>query len=59
MIIMTQNNDNVKFNSNNYSKTSGSQWQYYRDEPAINAGGNIIDFFNIAIDSISFKLKKK
>ena len=30
--------------SGNYSKTSGSLWQYYADEPAVNAAGVIIDF---------------
>ena len=25
--------------SNNYSKTSGSLWQYYRDEPALTDTG--------------------
>ena len=29
--------------SDAYSKTSGSLWQYYRDEPALNNNGNIID----------------
>ena len=27
--------------SDNYSKTSGSLWQYYRDEPFIGNTGNI------------------
>ena len=27
-----------------YSKTSGSLWQYYRDEPALNNNGGFIDF---------------
>ena len=31
--------------SNNYSKTSGRLWQYYRGEPAINDDGNVADFF--------------
>ena len=31
--------------NNNYSKTSGSLWQYYRGEPAINYDGNVADFF--------------
>ena len=26
--------------SDNYSKTSGSLWQYYRDEPGLNSPGN-------------------
>ena len=43
--------------SDNYSKTSESLWQYYRDEPAINdADGNIGDFPG---NSASFKLKQK
>ena len=28
--------------SNNYSKSSGSLWQYYRDEPALNDDGTVI-----------------
>ena len=30
--------------SDNYSKTSGSLWQYCKDIPAVNNAGNIIDF---------------
>ena len=30
--------------SDNYSKTTGSFWQYYRDEPFLDANGNITDF---------------
>ena len=50
--------------SNNCSKTSGSLWQYYRDKPAINDGGNIIDFPNINSNnnnnnSVSFEFKQK
>ena len=30
--------------SDAYSKTSGSLQQYYRDEPALDNNGNIIDF---------------
>ena len=29
---------------NNYSKTSESLWQYYRDEPALNDASYIMDF---------------
>ena len=29
--------------SNAYSKTSGSLWQHYRDEPAIDDNDNIIN----------------
>ena len=27
-----------------YSNTSGSLWQYYRDEPALDNNNNLIDF---------------
>ena len=30
--------------SDNYLKTSRSLWQCYRDEPALNTAGGIIDF---------------
>ena len=40
--------------SDNYSKTSGSLWQYYRDKPVINNNGVIIDFSD-DLDSASFK----
>ena len=30
--------------SDNYSKTSGSLWQYCKDIPAVNDNGNIVDF---------------
>ena len=29
-----------------YSKTSGSLWQYNRDEPALDNNGNIADYNN-------------
>ena len=29
---------------NNYLETSGSLWQYYRDEPALDNNGNITIF---------------
>ena len=35
--------------SDNYSKTSGSLWQYYRDEPFLDPNGNIVDFLLIII----------
>ena len=44
--------------SDNYSKVSGSLWQYYRDEPLINNNGNIISFSDNP-DSASFKYKQK
>ena len=42
--------------SNNYSKTSGSLWQYYRDEPALNEGAELDNFPG---DSASFEYKQK
>ena len=30
--------------SNNHSKTSGSLWQSFRDEPAVNCNGAIVEF---------------
>ena len=30
--------------SDNYSKTYGSLWQYYKDIPAVNNNGGIINF---------------
>ena len=42
-----------------YLKTSGSLWQYYRDEPAIDANGNMIDFPADNNNSTSFKYKQK
>ena len=45
--------------SNNYSKTSGILWQYYRDEPALDANGTIADFPIDNNNSVSFKFKQK
>ena len=42
--------------SDNYSKTSGSLWKYYRDEPALNDAGALANFPGI---SASFKYKQK
>ena len=39
--------------SENYSKTSGSLWQYCKDIPAVNNRGNILEF-NGANDTDSF-----
>ena len=38
-----------------YSKTSGSLWQYYRDESALGSNNNSIDFLANSNNSISFK----
>ena len=44
--------------SDNYSKTSGSLWQYCKKIPAIDNGGDIADFNGgNATDSINFKTK--
>ena len=45
-----------------YSKTSGSLWQYHRDEEALNNADNIIDLLannNNNNNSVSFKFKEK
>ena len=44
--------------SNNYSETLGSLSQYYRDEPALDSNGIIIDFTNDN-STDSFKLQEK
>ena len=42
----------------NYSKTSGSLWQYCKDKPAVNGDGAIVDFNGVnATDSFNFKTK--
>ena len=38
--------------SNNYSKTSGSLWQYCKEIPFVNKNGNIV-----ATDTLNFKTK--
>ena len=44
--------------SNNFSKTSGSLWQYCKEIPAVNNASNIVDFNGAnATDSFSFKTK--
>ena len=44
--------------SDNYSKTSGSLWQYCKEIPAINNEGAIINFDGTnATDSFNFKTK--
>ena len=41
-----------------YSKTSGSLWQYFRDEPALDNNDNVIDF-TANKDIILFKFKQQ
>ena len=44
--------------SDNYSKTSGSLWQYCKEIPAVDDDGDIVDFNGAnATDSFSFKTK--
>ena len=44
--------------SDNYSKTSGSLWQYCKEIPAVNNAGNIVDFNGAnSTDSFNFKTK--
>ena len=44
--------------SNNYSKTSGSLWQYCKKIPAVDNDGDIVDFNGAnASDSFNFKSK--
>ena len=44
----------IEYN-NNYSKTSGSLWQCYRDEPSLCANGAIANFPATNNNSASFK----
>ena len=48
--------DLIKY-SDNYSKTSGTLWEYYKDEPFIYDNDVIIDVLNDP-DSASFKSKQ-
>ena len=44
--------------SDNYSKISGSLWQYCKDIPAVNNDSNIVNFNEAnATDSFNFKAK--
>ena len=44
--------------SDNYSKTSGSLWQYCKDIPAVDNHGDIVNFNGAnATDSFNFKTK--
>ena len=46
--------------SDNYSKTSPERlWQYYRDEPALDNNGNIVDFPAPNNNGASFIFKQK
>ena len=44
--------------SDNYSKTSGSSWQYCKEIPAVDDNGDVVDFNGAnATDSFNFKTK--
>ena len=44
--------------SDNYSKTSGSLWQYYKDIPAVDNNNAIVNFVeNNLTDSFNYKVK--
>ena len=45
--------------SENYSKTPGSLWQYYRDEPYLDNNSAIADFSTDNNNSAVFKFKTK
>ena len=45
--------------SDAYSKTSGSLWQYYRDDPPLDKNGNVIDFPANNNKSISFQFEQQ
>ena len=45
--------------SDTYSKTSGSFWQYYRDEAVLDNNNNIIDFPADNNNCASFKFKQQ
>ena len=45
--------------SDNYSKTSGSLWQFYKDELLTNDNGAVTDFSDDNNNSILFKFKTK
>ena len=47
---------NLIENSDNYFKTSGSSWQYYRDESALADAGALDNFPG---NKASFKFKQK
>ena len=57
-IDVVMNMYNLTEYSENYSPTSGSLWQYYRNQPDLNDDGNIIDFAANDDTSLSFKYKE-
>ena len=50
--------DNAELYSDNFSKTSGSLWQYCKEVSAVDNAGDIVDFNGAnATDSFNFKTK--
>ena len=50
--------DNAELYSDNFSKTSGSLWQYCKEVPAVDNAGDIVDFNGAnATDSFNFETK--
>ena len=45
--------------SDNYLNTSGTLWQYYRDETSLNNADAVVDFTGVNHNSKSFKYKQK
>ena len=50
---------NLQEYSDTYSKTLGTLWQYYRQEPALDNNNYVTDFPNDNNNSISFKFKQQ
>ena len=44
--------------SDNFSKTSGILWQYYKDEPSLAKNGDLTDLMNV-MSLVCLNLKKK
>ena len=44
--------------SDNFSKTSGILWQYYKDEPALAKNGDLTDLMNV-MSLVCLNLNKK
>ena len=51
-IIIMLINALIQYNNNAYSKTTGSLWQYYRNEPALDNNNNIIDNYRQLLQTI-------
>ena len=55
--IVTPMYNLIKY-SNNYSKTSGTLWQYCKDIPAVNNNGDVVEFNGANVtDSFNFESK--